>query len=120
MVPTSSLIQQLFSNVCTPPILKFNFINSYKVRRIHWLHACAQNNRWQEELVLMMYEMQWTVHHFLNQSLKWTLAANRPNIMPGPQAYAHRQSMIWQRLATAADIGFRQTTSQYQSPAMIT
>ena len=43
------------------------------VRRVHWLRARAQLMRWQEELTLTGYEMQWTVRYFLYMSRKWVL-----------------------------------------------
>ena len=33
---------------------------SFPVRRVHWLHAHAQQMRWQEEVTITTYEMQST------------------------------------------------------------
>lgn len=50
-----------------------NFI----VRRVHWLRARAQLMRWQEQVKLIGYEMQWTVRYYLYKSQNWAL-------QPGP------------------------------------
>ena len=46
---------------------------SFTVHRVHWLHACAQLMRWQEEVTLTTYEMQWTVRYFRYRSQSWRL-----------------------------------------------
>ena len=46
-----------------------------KVCCVHWLCACAQFMRWQEEVTLNTYEMQWTVRYFWHMSNRWDLDA---------------------------------------------
>jgi hypothetical protein len=45
----------------------------FLVRRVHWLRARAQLMRWQEEVCLTNYEMQWTVRYFSHVSSKWNI-----------------------------------------------
>jgi hypothetical protein len=85
------------------------------VHQIHWLRSRAQRNRWQEELVLLTYEMEWTVKSFIQQSQK-PLASVSGNTPPGPLAYAHRQHAKWQDLASSADKAFRSVNLNYKSP----
>ncbi|KAF8814120.1 hypothetical protein BYT27DRAFT_7250341 [Phlegmacium glaucopus] len=83
-------------------------------RRVHWLHARAQKQRWQEELIIVTYEMQWTVSYFL-QHMQWDLASEKTNISGGARAYVARQHTIWHRLALVADAAFRQRNGRYIS-----
>jgi hypothetical protein len=89
---------------------------SCTVRHVHWLCAHAQKDRWHEEVVLVTYEMQWTVRYFLHKSHSWYEEAGGPNISPGAQIYALRQWKIWKTLAQIMDKVFNNTTSHYQSP----
>jgi hypothetical protein len=86
------------------------------VKRIHWLRARAQKNRWHEELVVVTYEMQFTVRYFLHKCKYWYDGAQSIDITPGSRAYALRQHAKWNRLAFIADSIFKTTTSQYMSP----
>ena len=89
----------------------------FQVKCVHWLHAHAQKDRWHEEVVLVTYEMQWTVQYFLHKSHQWKDAAGGLNISPGAQAYAHWQCNMWRMLGRIADKVFINTTSQYSSPS---
>ncbi|KAM6490431.1 hypothetical protein JOM56_014104, partial [Amanita muscaria] len=89
-------------------------LNEFK--RVHWLRARAQMTRWQEELLLVTYEMQWTVRYFLHQTTKWESALSHPNITPGASAYASRQKMKWHKLTCRADKAFRSESRSYLSP----
>ncbi|KAF8799518.1 hypothetical protein BYT27DRAFT_7007088, partial [Phlegmacium glaucopus] len=75
-------------------------------RRVHWLRARAQKLRWQEELILVTYEMQWTVRYFV-QARQWEAVAENACVSAGARAYAARQETTWQRVALAADSSFR-------------
>jgi hypothetical protein len=86
------------------------------VKRVHWLRARAQKTRWQEELLLVTYEMQWTVRYFIHQTNQWELALAYLNITPGAHAYASRQNMAWYQLACQADTAFRSQNRSYISP----
>ncbi|KAF8805732.1 hypothetical protein BYT27DRAFT_7224692 [Phlegmacium glaucopus] len=84
-------------------------------RQVHWLRAHAQKNRWEEELILVTYEMQWTVCYFV-QAHEWTSGLPNVDVSASAKVYAARQETIWQRLALAADWAFWQVNSQYISP----
>lgn len=80
------------------------------VRRVHWLRARAQKNRWEEELLLVTYEMQWTVRYFIHYGNMWQSALDDPNITEGAKAYATRQQTMWKTLAFRADKAFSTAT----------
>ena len=65
------------------------------VKCIHWLRAQAQKDRWHEEVVLVTYEMQWTVCYFIDRRNKWKEGAECLTMSPGAVAYASRQSNVW-------------------------
>lgn len=90
------------------------------VNRVHWIRARAQKNRWDEELTLTAYEMQWTVRYFQHRAGKWQewgTQAEDAN-KPGPAAYAARKIAMWTNMAQHADIQFKRTSSLYHSPAV--
>lgn len=83
---------------------------------MHWLRARALNQRWHEEVVLVTYEMQWTVCYFLHKCKEWREGAHNPEASPGARAYAIRQGRRWQLLADGADFLFTRVTDHYLSP----
>lgn len=91
------------------------------VKRVHWLRARAQLQRWQEELKLVAAEMTWTVRYFVHKS-DWckdmvdrrVIAAN--DRIGGCVAYAARKAEMWIDRAIRADTAFRQVNFDYQSP----
>ena len=89
------------------------------VKRVHWLRARALKNRWHEEVVLVTYEMQWTVRYFLHKSTTWSEAIADPSIFSGAKAYAFRQANMWKKLADVADNVFKSMPSRYLSPICI-
>ncbi|PPQ92912.1 hypothetical protein CVT25_009177 [Psilocybe cyanescens] len=68
---------------------------------VHWLRARAQKNRWNEEIILVEYEMIWTVRYFAHRREEWAKASDMANINPGPKAYACRRSHIWHKFRAA-------------------
>lgn len=101
------------------------------VRRVHWLRARAQLNRWQEQVTLTTYEMEWTVRYFLNMKEKWLMKANAGTVTsPGPSsvidtspqmtlgsmAYWNRKKAVWEDLVKKADSFFKISNPAYQSP----
>src|ERR1700742_5206807 len=89
------------------------------VKRIHWLRAWAQKLRWQEELLLVTYKMQWVVRYLMHQRHMWydhacvSAGASRH---PGMIAYAYRRQSMWDRRTHRADHTFRDMNPKYQSP----
>ena len=92
-------------------------INSfYLVKHIHFLQLRALKSRWEEEHVLLKYEMQWTVLYFLNEAEKWKIGGNSESIAVDAKAYALRQEARWRMMALNSDNTFKKTTSDYVSP----
>ncbi|KAF8952672.1 hypothetical protein BDZ97DRAFT_1680932, partial [Flammula alnicola] len=87
-----------------------------QVKRVHWLCAQAQRQRWHEELTLVAYEMQWTVRYWTRESSKWRSALDIPSASAGAKAYAHRKYLFWYKMALVADKAFRQSCLNYASP----
>jgi hypothetical protein len=96
---------------------------------VHWLRARAQLKRWQEEVTLTSYEMQWTVRYFVYMSRNWVLhsrtsfgsgtggAGTIPgNLTTGAIAYHKRKRAVWEDLTKKADGIFRRSNPAYQSP----
>jgi hypothetical protein len=71
--------------------------------------------RWEEELLLIKYEMEWTTRSFLHKAQEWQDRFEELDIDPGPKAYAARQSSQWTWMASDADRLFRSTNSEYIS-----
>jgi len=84
------------------------------VQRVHWLRARAQKNRWQEELTLVGYEMEWTTRYFLYRAGKWQTQFGKENQQAGTKAYAARQAAQWGDLASDADRAFRVVNREYK------
>ena len=88
------------------------------VQHVHWLRARAQKNRWEEELLLVKYEMQWATRYFLHKAGQWQDRFLIPDADAGPKAYAARQSSQWKYLASEVDAMFRSANSEYTSLVM--
>jgi hypothetical protein len=90
------------------------------VRRVHWLRGRAQLMRWQEELSLTSYEMQWTVRFFSTQSKIWaersTLLAGQDYHSAGAYAYSKRKTSTWEKMAYISDRSFSALNMAYTSP----
>ena len=94
-------------------IYPFFFNSNSVVQRVHWLRARAQKNRWQEELTLVGYEMEWTTRYFLHKAGMWQEQLG-DQTLPGPKAYAARQSAQWGNLASDAERAFRNVNREYK------
>jgi hypothetical protein len=90
----------------------YNIQPAMTVQRVHWLRARAQSGRWNEEVILVSYEMQWTIRYFLHQAQEWerlkATSPNSGNLTPGPAAYAARKAAMWQWLALTGKKRFSQ------------
>ena len=86
-----------------------------EVQRVHWIRARAQKDRWEEELMLVKYEMGWTTRSFLHKAKEWQNRFEEPDIDPGPKAYAAWQSSQWSVMALDADQMFRSANPDYKS-----
>lgn len=83
------------------------------VQRVHWLRARSQKSRWSEEFILVGYEMQWVVRHFLYQAKVWSERQTGPSVSAGAAAYASRQHARWTDIAAAADSKFKANNVNY-------
>ena len=117
---------QVFLFMCIPLLMLC------VVRRVHWLRARAQLMRWQEEVTLTGYEMQWTVRYFLHMSRKWVLKFDGHPLAPGGSsdtgtgtgtthspgaiAYSNRKHAIWMEIMNKADCTFKRCNPAYDSP----
>jgi hypothetical protein len=84
--------------------------------------------RWQEEVTLTGYEMQWTVRYFLYMSQKWAYTSDdgisnttgtgttEENLSIGAIAYWSRKHAVWQHIMKKADSIFRRCNPAYDSP----
>ena len=83
--------------------------------------------RWQEEVTLTGYEMQWTVRYFLYMSRKWipsaagSCTASGSGLQPtglteGAIAYWLRKRVVWEEIMQNADRIFRGCNPAYDSP----
>jgi hypothetical protein len=79
----------------------------FPVQRIHWLRARSNFHRWEEEKLLVHYEMTWTVRYFLNEGKKWKDRSTNSCISLGAIAYAARQTAIWIGRAASANKYFK-------------
>jgi hypothetical protein len=87
--------------------------NAPVVQRVHWLRARCQRNRWQEEVILVEYEMKWTVNYFMNRAIRWrdhAITSHR-DVHAGAAAYARRQEETWKSMAVSAQSTFRNVQS---------
>ena len=90
-----------------------NSITVILVQRVHWLRARAQKNRWQEELILLKYEMEWTTRFFLHSGCKWQTLLKEIGLEPGPRSYVAQQAAQWLTLAADAEHLFVQVNQEY-------
>lgn len=69
----------------------------YLVYRVNWLRAKSRVDRWNEELLLVKHEMEWTTLWFQHQANKWSEHSKRnDNDLPkGHKAYASKQQKLW-------------------------
>ena len=76
--------------------------------------------RWQEEVTLITYEMQWTVRYFSYQSKIWSETLHlSPENLPrnaGALAYAKRKQSSWRTHCVKTDRIFTLINNAYKSP----
>ena len=109
-------IQPLFLNVFAPITFPNPVTNSVSVRHVHWLGAQAQENHWDEECILLKYEMEWTVCDFMYKSQIWQLALSANLNHLGSPAYAQWQAAMWDQLVHRANQSFKNINKHYKSP----
>lgn len=98
--------------------------NGSPVYRVHWLKAQARNDRWREEVVLLLSEMEWTEGYFRHMARLWESrghtaeqdVAERSTQMGGLICYAKKEQAMWTRMADRANAAF--STARRDSESM--
>ena len=92
-------------------------IDTITVKRVHWLRARSQKNRWEEEFLLVCHEMQWTTRYFVHLSSMWEDRFRGNSSLPGAGAgavaYAARQAALWKQMGIAAENLFARVNRDY-------
>lgn len=81
---------------------------------MHWLRERARLHRWEEEVLLVAQEMQWSATFFDYQAKKWTEYGNltMDSNQAGHRAYAARHMVMWYGFAAQARRRFLEAMSQ--------
>jgi hypothetical protein len=69
---------------------------------VNWLRASARFQRWDEELVLLGHEMQWTVAFFKRKKDEWHRMA-LDSERRGLASYAYKQVAFWEGFEIQAE-----------------
>jgi len=87
----------------------------------HRFGARAQLMRWQEEVTLITYEMQWAVRFFVRKSHIWANAGEISGlpVKAGSAAYALRQIDMWKQIAVRANRTFTYINTAYKCPLLL-
>ena len=85
---------------------------------MHYLRARANKDRWNEEFLLLGYEMEWTVRSYKREANIWRERAARAkeNGEPGHAAYGLRKSALWEDLISLAEERFMAVNVNYKTP----
>ncbi|KAG2150343.1 uncharacterized protein EDB93DRAFT_1103558 [Suillus bovinus] len=72
--------------------------------RVNWLRTKALCDRWNEEVILVKHEMQWSVNFFTYKAKQWLSLMDNATFtgLTGNTCYAARQCHIYQQLAAHA------------------
>jgi hypothetical protein len=90
----------------------------FEVYRVHWLRAKAQKMRWIEELRCLQVEMESAVRFFMHQEQFWKEKHKvvKPQLQPGHDAWAARQSAMWCSMAVRAKSAFDALLNSHPPP----
>ncbi|KAI0739707.1 hypothetical protein C8Q80DRAFT_1111992 [Daedaleopsis nitida] len=83
------------------------------VRKMLWLRAYARKLRWDEELVIVLFEMDCTVWRFEKMAADWTKWGTAPRT-PGHRSYAAKQTELWRELALHARVTLNSVLANVQ------
>ena len=75
-------------------------------------------DRWEEELTLVKYEMEWTARFFGYRANQWQKRFLQADLQSGPKAYVAQQAAQWSQMASNAHQLFEKVNGDYQ-PAVI-
>jgi len=76
-----------------------------QVHRVNWLRAKATFDRANEENVLVMHEMKWTVNYFQYHA-RWWEERKEAAASYGHKIYAARKEGMWRQFANGAACSF--------------
>ena len=81
----------------------------FVVYRVHWLRTKAQHDRWEEELILVQHEMDWTYNFFVFKRKQWDTRSQKAKGegQVGHACYAARQAHVYSTLAEHAADSFK-------------
>ena len=82
-----------------------------------WLRAHARKRRWEEEVVLVPFEMECMERAFENRVAQWELLATSLEL-PGHRAYAYKQAAVWRGLRDHASKMFAAARVTYLLPVL--
>ena len=83
-------------------VLREPYLTAYViVRKMLWLRAYARQQRWDEELIMVPFEMDCTVRKFRTKAEDWEGWGRSPR-SAGHAAYAAKQKALWLDLARHA------------------
>ncbi|KAG1722296.1 hypothetical protein EDB19DRAFT_1645857, partial [Suillus lakei] len=89
--------------------------------QVNWLRTKALHDCWNEEVVLVKHEMQWSINFFNYRAKQWLSHmhnATSPGLT-GHTCYAARQSHIYDQLAVHAEDSFWKMIVQLQVPVLV-
>ncbi|KAG1844998.1 hypothetical protein F4604DRAFT_1595844, partial [Suillus subluteus] len=77
--------------------------------RVHWLRAKALRDRWEEEMLLVQHEMNWTCNFFVHKADQWICLGilGEDTEKVGHVAYAAQQCKMYQHLYEDARAAFK-------------
>src|SRR5882762_6556127 len=80
-------------NVSQVDSMKFALAHgNMAVYRIHWLKAKCRRDCWQEELILLQSEMNWTEHFFRHRASRWKALAAESSAIASSNIDANSES----------------------------
>ncbi|KAG1796924.1 uncharacterized protein HD556DRAFT_1441099 [Suillus plorans] len=89
---------------------------------VNWLRTKALRDRWNEEVILVKHEMQWSINFFNHRAKQWLGHMRNATSagLTGHTCYAARQSHIYEQLAAHAEDSFRKMLVQLEVPVSVT
>lgn len=89
------------------------------VYRVNWLWTKVLCDGWNEEVMIVKHEMQWSINFFKHRAKQWLSHMHNTTSagLTGHTSYAARQSHIYNQLAAHAEHSFRNIIVPLQVPA---
>ncbi|KAG1870277.1 hypothetical protein DFJ58DRAFT_723174 [Suillus subalutaceus] len=89
--------------------------------RVNWLRMKALRDRWNEEVIIVKHEMQWSINFFKHQAKQWLGHMHNATAagLTGHTCYAAQQSHIYDQLVAHAEDSFCKMIVQLQVPVPV-